>query len=202
MKNPFYTLVLILFLVGNASAAEIVLTWQAGALNPDLGNVPATFNVYRRASAAPYDLLQTIPVVRLADNTITPNWAATDATAVLGVKYCYQVSAANTIGESPASNEACSVAIDAKTIGVDMPTDRLPLVSRRATDGSNIISILVNRSDIVAVNDSTLAVTATVTINTPPGKTVLISHRATDEGTIVPLLINASPVIFINGQSK
>jgi hypothetical protein len=94
------------------------------------------------------------------------------------------------------------VAIDAQTIGVDMPTDRMPLVSRRATDGSSIISILVNRSDIVAVNDSMLAVTATVTINTPPGKTVLISHRATDGSTIVPLLINASQAVFINGQNK
>lgn len=175
----------------------ILITWQAPPIKPDQSDAPATYRIYRRTVNNSYELLREIPAAIGAQSV-----EAVDDTTVTGLKYCYQVSAANTAGESAPTNEACGISIVGDMIGVDIPANRTGLISRRATDGSTLVSFLVNSSDIVAVNDSVLAPSATVTIVTPPGKTVLISKRATDGSTIVPMLVNKSESVFINGQQK
>lgn len=181
----------------------LLLSWKAGAMVPCHSNWPQRLKIYRRAATAPYDLLQEIPVTWPTDGSMPPqNWTLQDTTAAAGVKYCYQVTAANSAGESGPTNEACGIPIDGEMIAVDIPAERIPLVSRRATDGSQIVSFLLNKSDTVAVNDSIAAVTATVTIATPAGKTVLISRRATDGSNIVSTLVNKSEPVYVNGQKK
>lgn len=202
-----FLIFLLFFFCASANAAgtgSIVLTWTPGPINWD-PNQPQTWRIYRRTVDQPMSLLAEIPANAVqGPNGTTQSIvsSAIDATAVVGAKYCYQVSAWNTAGESAPTNEACGIAIEGEMIGVDIPATRTGLVSRRATDGSNLISFLVNNSDIVAINDSVAAVKATVTIVTPPGKIVLISKRATDGSTIVSTLVNKSTAVFINGQQK
>lgn len=178
-----------------ASAADIIVTFNAGTVLADKSNAPTAFTMLRRTGSTPYNTLQEITWV---DGTTA--YTITDATTQPGIKYCYQTFAHNSAGNSPTSNEACAVARDGASVAVDIPTANTSLVSRRATN-LGIVSFLVDQNAVVAVNDSLAAVNATVTINTAPGALVLISRRATNLG-ITSSLVDKDQVLYINGTAK
>src|SRR5207302_6493180 len=81
-------------LVATAGNAQVGLTWQAPASN---GGSPITnYRVYRGTTSGGETLLATVGVVL----------TYTDAAVSNGVTYYYQISAVNSAGESPRSNEA------------------------------------------------------------------------------------------------
>jgi hypothetical protein len=185
-------------LTAGSAAADLLISWKPGLVAADFSNVPASFRLYRRAVNAPYELLQEIAVARLPDGTIAAEFSTMDTTVAIGAEYCYQVSAANAAGESSPSNEGCAIPIDGQTVALQIPSGRTPLISRRATDASSLVSILANKSDVVSINDSTLAPAATVVMAAPAGKTVLVSKRANDGSSLFSILVNKSQVLFIN----
>lgn len=191
-------------LAGSTANADLLLSWTPGWINWD-PNVPQTWRIYRRTADQPMYLLTEIAANAVqGPNGTTASIVSTaiDTTVTLGTFYCYQVSAWNTAGESAPTAEACAIATDGQTVAMQIPAGRIPLVSRRATDGSTLVSILANKTDVITVNNSQTAPTATIVMQTPADKTVLISRRATDGSEIVSILVNASQAVFINGLKK
>lgn len=191
-------------LAGSTASADLLLSWTPGPISWD-PNQPQTWRIYRRTVDQPMSLLTEIAANAVqGPNGTTASIVSTaiDTTVTLGTLYCYQVSAWNTAGESTPTAEACAIATDGQTVALQIPASRIPLVSRRATDGSTLVSILANKSDVITVNNSQTAPTATIVMQTPADKTVLVSRRSTDGSQIVSILVNASQAVFINGLKK
>jgi fibronectin type 3 domain-containing protein len=81
-------------LVATGGNAQVALTWQAPASNG--GSQITNYRVYRGTTSGGKTLLATLGVVT----------SYTDTSVTNGVTYYYQVSAVNSVGEGPRSNEA------------------------------------------------------------------------------------------------
>jgi hypothetical protein len=201
MKFSFfliYLALLVVFALGVVYGADVNVGWIASVVSPDGSNKPDTYRLYRRTSNTSLALLAEFSAYVNGQ----PLTKTIDTTAVAGTKYYYALSAHNAAGESPLTPEGAIVATDGGMVALDIPTGRSGLISRRFGDTSTIVSILVNKSDTVAVNDSTKAATATVTVNTPADKTVLVSYRTSDGSTLIPMLVNQNQVLMINGSKQ
>ena len=81
-------------LVATGGNAQVALTWQAPTSNG--GSQITNYRVYRGTTSGGKTLLATLGVVT----------SYTDTSVTNGVTYYYQVSAVNSVGEGPRSNEA------------------------------------------------------------------------------------------------
>jgi fibronectin type 3 domain-containing protein len=81
-------------LVATGGNAQVALTWQAPASSG--GSQITNYRVYRGTTSGGKTLLATLGVVT----------SYTDTSVTNGVTYYYQVSAVNSVGEGPRSNEA------------------------------------------------------------------------------------------------
>jgi len=81
-------------LVATGGNAQVALTWQAPASNG--GSQITNYRLYRGTTSGGKTLLATLGVVT----------SYTDTSVTNGVTYYYQVSAVNSVGEGPRSNEA------------------------------------------------------------------------------------------------
>lgn len=109
--------------------------------------------------------------------------------------YCYQVRAIGKDGASPLSTEQC-----APYAGVRIYIDsgQQVLVSRRATDTSSIVAILVNANQNVVENQ--VPVPGAITINSR--STLTVSKRATLGASTISVLVNANEIVTVNGVKK
>lgn len=104
---------------------------------------------------------------------------------------CYRVFAFNAAGNSEFSN---TVQIPVNQNVVSIKTDAIVTVSRRATDTSTIISILVNANTVIGPGG--------FEISYPPNMTLLVSRRASNTSSVMAILVNHSTVVLINGVQK
>ena len=116
-------------LAATAGNAKIDLSWSAPSSNG--GSAITNYRIYRRVASSVESLIATI------GNTL----AYTDVTAANGQTYYYRVTAVNSLGESPKSNEASATPSEptAKMMNVLVTTDKT--VYSRGTYG--IITITV-----------------------------------------------------------
>jgi hypothetical protein len=149
----------------------------------DYGGVSAdAFVLQRQTNGGPWTQLPQIPGTArtVDDNSIVDSG---------GVNYCYQIFASH--GDpvlSPPSNVACiqSPIIDLVT----MKTQAIVLQSRRSTNTSTVISILVNQNTVIGAGGLELTY--------PPQYTLLVSRRAQNTSTVISILINKSTTLTIN----
>lgn len=136
------------------AAQEVSLSWKQVA-SPGAG--VDRFDIYRKTQTTAYSKLATIEQrIDAVWNEALQVWESQevtvetiDATTRPGNTYTYKVRAVNTIGESGDSEER-SITING--IWLTVRDGQSVAISRRATNSSSIVAILVNKDEVVTVN--------------------------------------------------
>ena len=173
-------LILLAVLLAHPADATLLLSW-----NHDGG--ADKFNIERRLQAdTAWQALSTVTgAVRTAvDTTPQPN-----------TSYCYRLNAESGAGKSPYSTEACKIN---PAVSLHVKAGQVVTVSRRATTGSSVIAILVNKDETVKQNSFGDA--SSVAVNYHTSKSLSISRRATNGSSVIAVLVNKDDVVTVNGQ--
>lgn len=189
MKKYLMSVLFVLFLAGTSFGQNLNLTWDY-TQSTDPNAQADGFKIYRQVFGASWSLLSTIT----ADKR-----AATDATVVYGTDYCYRMTAYNTAGESTYSNTACGAPAIFDGVSVSLRQGLTLAISRRATNGSSIVGLLVNKDEPVTINS---AAEGGVDMTLRNGLTPAISRRATNGSSIVGILVNKDEPLRVNGVDQ
>lgn len=104
-------------------------------------------------------------------------------------QYDFRLFAFNDDGRSPPSNTQSVTSSPVMSL-VTLNTLAIVTTSRRSTDTSSIVSILVNANTQIGPGG--------LVITYPPGITLLTSRRATNTSTVIAILVNKSTNVVIN----
>jgi subtilase family serine protease len=150
-------------LVATAGNAQVILTWSAPLSNG--GSSITNYNVYRGTSSGTETLLATVGNVN----------SYTDTGLTNGVPYFYKVTAVNSVGESPQSNEASAtpvvptsgIVLDniQSTSGTTSSTNQITLASFNAGAGSNqllLVGTSANNNNVASVTFGGIPLTQAV----------------------------------------
>jgi hypothetical protein len=144
------------------------------------------FNVYRRLSTG-------TDYVKLTTVGATVK-EAEDTTVVPGLTYCYRIGAFNVAGESM-GEDSCSMAAG---VYVYLKPNQTLSISRRSTNGSTVVAILANKSEVIEQNK--YPEDGKLTLNLKSALNLTQSRRSTDGSSIVSILINKDEYLMVNGQ--
>lgn len=176
-------LVLLLFLVVAAPAhATFLITWEHSGTAADVDK----FNIQRRLQSG-----STWTTMATVGGAIR---AAVDTTPAANTAYCYRVNAENAAGPSTFTPEVCKINA---AISLHIKAGQTVAISRRATTGSSIIAVLMNKDEVVKHNDFNDA--TSIAVNYPAAKTLDISRRATNGSAVIAVLVNADDAVAVNG---
>lgn len=114
-----------------------------------------------------------------------------DSNVELGKSYGYRLKAFRETIESTYSNSAY---ITMPGLMLTTRPGLLMSISRRATNTSSVVSILVNRNETLGPQGVEIAYRSGVALS--------ISRRATDTSSVVSLLINKDEILSVNGGIK
>lgn len=110
----------------------------------------------------------------------------------------WRVLAYNDIGRSGPSNTVSvttpAIVAPAESVVIKTRPGLTVNVSRRGTDSSSIISVLLNKNETLGPEG--------VEIAYPAGSTLNVSRRAGNTTSIVSVLVNKSVVVTVNGQAR
>lgn len=103
--------------------------------------------------------------------------------------YDWRLFAFNAAGRSGPSNTQTITTAPVMSL-VTLNTGAIVTTSRRATDTSSVVSILVNANTPIGPGG--------LVITYPPGITLLTSRRAQNTSTVIAILVNKSTAVVIN----
>jgi hypothetical protein len=104
--------------------------------------------------------------------------------------YKWELYAFNAEGRSGPSNPQTVTSAPIMSLITLLNFTGIVTTSRRSTDTSSIVSILVNANQQIGPNG--------LVITYPPGITLLTSRRATSTSSVIAILVNKSTVVTLN----
>lgn len=137
-----------------------------------------------------YDIYSALPI---SERTLTDTIRGDKG----GRHICWRVLACNAAGRSDPSNVVCVVTPPieaANSVAITTRPGLLVNVSRRATDTTSIVAVLINNDEVLGP--------AGIEIEAPAGLRINVSRRATNTSSVVSILVNRNQSVSVNGQQK